>query len=99
MKDAGGMQMRSQKKKISKNVRNKILCFFGALLLSGVTIAAVLKGGGISPDELKGFLLEAKIGGIFFAVVCMLGFIFFEGAALTVIVRALGYPEKHGRGF
>ena len=99
MKDAGGMQMKSQKKKISKNVRNKILCFFGALLLSGVTIAAVLKGGGISPDELKGFLLEAKIGGIFFAVVCMLGFIFFEGAALTVIVRALGYPVKHGRGF
>ena len=91
--------MKSQKKKISKNVRNKILCFFGALLLSGVTIAAVLKGGGISPDELKGFLLEAKIGGIFFAVVCMLGFIFFEGAALTVIVRALGYPVKHGRGF
>ena len=42
MKDAGGMQMKSQKKKISKNVRNKILCFFGALLLSGVTIAAVL---------------------------------------------------------
>ncbi len=79
--------------------RNKIIWFVAALLLAVLTIAAVLKGGGVSPGELAADIRSLSVPGLLLAITGMFGFIFFEGAALTVIVRSLGYPAKHRRGF
>lgn len=83
----------------SSSMRNKIICFVAAFLLAVLTITAVLKGGGISPAELMESIRNASLPGLLASVLGMLGFIFFEGAALTVIVRSMGYPAKHSRGF
>ncbi|MCQ4775571.1 flippase-like domain-containing protein, partial [Lacrimispora saccharolytica] len=64
-----------------------------------LTITAVLKGGGVSPGELATDIRNLLIPGLLLAVSGMFGFIFFEGMALTVIVRSLGYPAKHRQGF
>lgn len=68
-------------------------------LLALLTITAVLRGGGISASELAGSIREASPLWLILAICSMSGFIIFEGAALTVIVRSLGYPAKHRRGF
>ena len=85
--------------KETSSYRNKIICFLAALLLAVLTITAVLKGGGVSPGELAADIRDLSIPGILLSIFSMFGFIFFEGAALTVIVRSLGYPAKHRRGF
>ena len=76
---------------IHKN-RNKIICFIVTLILALITIYAVFKGSGISPDELVSSLRESSLEGIVPAAVSMLGFIWFEGDALRVILRHMGYP-------
>lgn len=68
-------------------------------LLALLTITAVLRGGGISISELTGSIREASLLWLILAICSMCGFILFEGAALTVIVRSLGYPAKYRRGF
>lgn len=83
---------------IHKN-RNKIICFIVTLILALITIYAVFKGSGISPDELVSSLRESSWEGIVPAAVSMLGFIWFEGDALRVILRHMGYPVKRSQGF
>ena len=83
----------------SSTYGNKMIWFMAALLLAVLTIAAVLKGGGVSPGELTAAIRSLSVPGLLLAITGMFGFIFFEGAALTVIVRSLGYPAKHRRGF
>ena len=83
----------------SSTYGNKIIWFVAALLLAVLTITAVLKGGGVSPGELATAIRTLSIPGLLLAVSGMFGFIFFEGMALTVIVRSLGYPAKHRQGF
>ena len=83
----------------SSTYGNKIIWFVAALLLAVLTITAVLKGGGVSPGELATDIRNLSIPGLLLAVSGMFGFIFFEGMALTVIVRGLGYPAKHRQGF
>lgn len=83
----------------SSTYGNKIIWFVAALLLAVLTITAVLKGGGVSPGELATDIRNLSIPGLLLAVSGMFGFIFFEGMALTVIVRSLGYPAKHRQGF
>lgn len=85
--------------KETSSYRTKILCFLAALLLAVLTIGAVLKGGGVSPGELAADIRHLSFPGLLLSVLAMFGFIFFEGTALTVIVRSLGYPAKHRRGF
>ena len=48
---------------IHKN-RNKIICFIVTLILALITIYAVFKGSGISPDELVSSLRESSWEGI-----------------------------------
>ena len=88
-----------KEKSILRQNRNKILCFLLTLLLAGFTINAVLKGSGISLDDLWDSLRRASLPGILCAIVSMLGFIYFEGEALRVIVRHMGYPTKRSKGF
>lgn len=45
-------------------------------------------------NELTASLKEASWEGILLASVSMLGFIYFEGEALRVLVRHMGYPAK-----
>ena len=63
--------------------KNKIICFIVTLILAVFTIYAVFSGGGISVEEL----------------VAWLGFIYFEGEAIRVIVAHMGYPAKRSHGF
>lgn len=81
------------------SMRNKTISFLAAFLLAILTMIAVLRGGGISPAQLIASIRDADVWALAASVLGMLGFIFFEGAALTVIVRSMGYPVKHSRGF
>lgn len=83
---------------IHKNF-NKLLCFVVTLILAAITIYAVLKGSGISPEELLADLKEASWKGLLPAGICMLGFIWFEGEALRVILRHMGYRVKCRQSF
>ena len=64
-----------------------------------ITIYTVFQGSGISLNELTASLKEASWEGILLASVSMLGFIYFEGEALRVLVRHMGYPAKRSHGF
>lgn len=87
------------RKEFFQKNKNKIICFFVTLILAIVTIYAVFKGSGISFDELLQSIREASGVGIMLAAVCMLGFIYFEGEAVRVIVNHMGYPVKRMHGF
>ena len=86
-------------KELIHNNRNKIICFIVTLILALITIYAVFKGSGISPDELAASLREASWKGIVPAGISMLGFIWFEGDALRTILQHMGYPVKRTQGF
>lgn len=58
---------------------------------------AVLKGSGISLNELIADLRDASLWGLIPASIGALGFIWFEGEALRVIVRHMGYPTNGHR--
>lgn len=87
------------KKEFFQRNKNKIICFLVTLVLAVVTIYAVFKGSGISFDELVQSIREASAGGIALAALCMLGFIYFEGEALRIIVNHMGYPTRRSQGF
>lgn len=87
------------RKEFFQKNKNKIICFFVTLLLAIVTIYAVFKGSGISFDELMQSIRDASGVGIALAAVCMLGFIYFEGEAVRVIVNHMGYPARRSHGF
>lgn len=68
-------------------------------ILAAVTIYVVFKGSGISLNELVKSIQGASAAGIVLAAFSMLGFIYFEGEALRVIVNHMGYPVKRSHGF
>ena len=88
----------NRKEFFQKN-KNKIICFIATVVLAIVTIYAVFQGSGISRAELLQSIREASLPGIVLAAVCMLGFVYFEGEAIRVIVHHMGYPVKRSRGF
>ncbi len=51
-----------------------------------------------SIDEFKAFLASASVSYIIAAIVCMLGFIVFEAAALKCLDGAFGYRHSLGKG-
>lgn len=83
---------------IQQNIK-KIIGFIIVFILALITIYTVFRGSGISLKELMVSLKKASWGGIVLAAVSMLGFIYFEGEALRVLVRHMGYPAKRGHGF
>ena len=88
----------NRKEFFQKN-KNKIICFIATVVLAIVTIYAVFQGSGISRAELLQSIREASLPGIVLAAVCMLGFVYFEGEAIRVIVHHMGYPVKRSHGF
>ena len=67
--------------------------------LSVLTIYALFYNSGLSLTELWQDIKEASPLWLIPAALCMLGFIFFEGRSLVLILRTLGYPAKKRRGF
>ncbi|MCR5623222.1 MAG: flippase-like domain-containing protein [Treponema sp.] len=80
-------------------MRKKILWAVITLCLSVLTIIALFYNGGLSLPELWQDIREATLGWLVAAAFCMLGFIFFEGRSLVLILRTLGYPARKRRGF
>ncbi len=82
-----------------KEAKKKVFWALFSLLLAGLSIWAVMsQSKTMSLTKLWESLREADPKWIFAAVLCMLGFIYFEGAALLVIVRASGYRQNQFSG-
>ena len=87
-----------EKSIIQQNLK-KIIGVIVVSVFAIITIYTVFQGSGISLNELTASLKEASWEGILLASVSMLGFIYFEGEALRVLVRHMGYPAKRSHGF
>ena len=82
-----------------KEAKKKVFWALFSLLLAGLSIWAVMsQSKTMSILKLWKSLRDADLKWIFAAVLCMLGFIYFEGAALLVIVRAAGYRQNQFSG-
>ena len=80
-------------------MKKKVFWAFFTLCLSALTIYALFYNSGLSISDFWKNIKEAAPVWLIPAVFCMLGFIFFEGRSLTLILRTLGYPAKKSRGF
>ena len=87
-----------EKSIIQQNLK-KIIGFIVVLILAMITIYTVFRGSGISISELLISLKLASWEGLVLASFSMLGFIYFEGEALRVLVHHMGYPAKRSHGF
>ena len=88
-----------KKKNILQQNLKKIIGFIVVFLLAIITIYTVFRGSGISLTELSDSLKSASWEGIVLASVSMLGFIYFEGEAIRVILYHMGYSVKRSHGF
>ena len=80
-------------------MKKKVFWALFTLCLSILTIYALFHNGGLSVAELFQKIKDASPAWFIPAALCMLGFIFFEGRSLVLILRTLGYPAKKRRGF
>ena len=80
-------------------MKKKVFWALFTLCLSILTIYSLFYSGGLSVPELWQKVKEASPVWLIPAALCMLGFIFFEGRSLVLILRTLGYPAKKRRGF
>ncbi len=80
-------------------MKKKVLWTIFTLCISVLTIYALFYNSGLSVSELWQKIKEASPIWLIPAALCMLGFIFFEGRSLVLILRTLGYPAKKRRGF
>ena len=69
-------------------------------VIACLTVWAVIsQSRSFSLVQFRNTLLGSSAGWMIAAVLSMLGFILFEGAALLCIVKAFGYRRSFGRGF
>lgn len=80
-------------------MKKKVLWAVITFFLSVLTIYTLFYNSGLSLTELWQDIEEASPVWLIPAALCMLGFIFFEGRSLVLILRTLGYPAKKRRGF
>ncbi len=80
-------------------MKKKVLWAVITTILSVLTIYTLFYNSGLSLTELWQDIKEASPLWLVPAALCMLGFIFFEGRSLVLILRTLGYPAKKRRGF
>lgn len=80
-------------------MKKNILWTVFTLCLSVLTFYALFYNSGLSISELRQKIKEVSPVWLIPAALCMLGFIFFEGKSLVLILRTLGYPVKKRRGF
>lgn len=80
--------------------KKKVAWSFVAVLLAVFSIWAVLsQSGSLSIQDLGETIRTANPLWIILAVLSSLGFIVFEGQAILVILRNVGYKHKHRQGF
>ena len=80
-------------------MKKKVLWAAITFCLSVLTIYTLFYNSGLSLTELWQDIEEASPIWLVPAALCMLGYIFFEGRSLVLILRTLGYPAKKRRGF
>ena len=80
-------------------MKKKILWTAITFFLSFLTIYTLFYASGLSVSEFVQGIKEASPLWLVPAAMCMMGFIFFEGRSLVLILRTLGYPAKKRRGF
>ena len=80
-------------------MKKKVLWAIFTLYLSILTIFGLFHNSGLSLSELWTNIKNSSPLWLIPAVLCMIGFIFFEGRSLVLILRTLGYPAKKRRGF
>ncbi len=80
-------------------MKKKVLWAVITFILSVLTIYTLFYNSGLSLTELWQDIKEASPVWLIPAAMCMLGYIFFEGRSLVLILRTLGYPAKKRRGF
>ncbi|MBR5965517.1 MAG: flippase-like domain-containing protein [Treponema sp.] len=80
-------------------MKKKVFWALFTLCLSILTIFSLFYSGDLSVPELLQKVKEASPEWLIPAAICTLGFIFFEGLSLVLILRTLGYPAKKRRGF
>ncbi len=80
-------------------MKKKVLWAIFTLCLSILTIFGLFHNSGLSLSELWTNIKNSSPIWLLPAVLCMIGFIFFEGRSLVLIIRTLGYPAKKRRGF
>ena len=80
-------------------MKKKVLWAIFTLCLSILTIFGLFHNSGLSLSELWTNIKNSSPLWLIPAALCMIGFIFFEGRSLVLIIRTLGYPAKKRRGF
>lgn len=80
-------------------MKKKVIWALFTLCLSILTIFALFHNSGLSLTELWQNIKNSSALWLVPAALCMLGFIFFEGRSLVLILRTLGYPAKKRQGF
>ena len=70
-----------------------------AIILAVISIWAVIHMSGMSPGTFWQSVCTAAPGPLAGAVVCSLGFIYFEGRAVLSILKEIGYPRSERSGF
>ena len=94
------MKKATVKKSSSDKSSNKILWSLVSVLIAVATIWAVIsQARAFSFDSFLSYFLDASKPWLLAAFLCMLGFIIFEGMAITTICRAFGYHANHKQGF
>ena len=69
------------------------------LILSILTMYICFYRSSLSFPEFVETVRHANLLWLIPAVLCMFGFIWFEGNSLTAITRSMGYPVQHRKGF
>ena len=80
-------------------MKKKVFWALFTLCLSILTVYSLIHNGGLSFSELWTNIQNSSAIWLIPAALCMIGFIFFEGRSLVLILRTLGYPAKKRRGF
>ena len=80
-------------------MKKKVFWAVFTICLSILTIYALFYNSGLSLYDLWQRIKNASPAWLIPAALCMLGFIFFEGRSLVLILRTLGYPAQKRRGF
>lgn len=79
--------------------RKKMMWFFLSILIAAFSIwAVVAQNKNFSYQELLSFLEVSHKGWLFGALICMFGFIWFEGCALLRVACLLGFKRKVWQG-
>ncbi|MBR6172573.1 MAG: flippase-like domain-containing protein [Eubacterium sp.] len=81
------------------NFKKKGLWALASFLLAVFTVWFIIYRSGMSMSDFLAAVGAANPWWILMGIVCMFGYVFFEGAALLQIIRTCGYPQKVSRGF